>query len=798
MPRIPSAVLATTVALTTSVLLIPGASAAEHTDTVNLPLTCQAAPKGYDSQDFTTGEDGVTVTVTTPDDVRVGDEFTATIEIKPVDIRAKLSKVYGFQPKLTETSRIKMDLAIPEGLSYVGGELDEKDANLKGFEFIRVNESGDADPEGRILRLVGADGATIGNGPNSSGDRSGGVSHAVRNDRINMRFPVLKITLRADEVGPAALGVRTADTAGEYAQDTNFLTMLAKVDAPFVGTVWAPTRCTPRVERSAALAPQATAITTVNVTAAVPAAETSLTFDTTEVEAGTATPVTVRLSPADAAGTVTFSGGGAEDTVDVVSGTATGTLTLPTVGDHEVTAVFTPENSRSHTPSRATTSISAVGRNPGMTATVPSSARANTPITVTASLDPDATGTVTFAIAGASVDAPVTDGRATASIPVPEATGVQTLTADFVPTPGSLFTTASARGSVTVTDASFTLLSLSGPEDTVRPGESATITVTLQPVEDTTSAEGTVTLTADGISTTRTVVDNSATFEFTPDRAGTFPVEAAFTPSDDTQTPATATMTVKVTDITAPTLSVEAPGTVHPFRETPFTVSVTPSTTGSLEATVEGRRTTVPVENGTATVPLTFTRTGTAPVTLTFTPSDPAAAAPVTDTIGVTVTDPAYASATLEVTAPETVAADTPLPLTVEVTPDTGTSADVTGTLTFTIDGDPVVDAAGAPVTMPVTRGRSAVNLSFTHGGEHTVGITFTGADDVHATATHTVTVTGGTQNPGAGSSGVALSQGSSADGAGGTGIFAALLSLLTPLWTWLKGLFSFLPGGSS
>ena len=794
MSRFSRIATATTVCLVGSLLLVPGAAAAEHTVSTNIPLTCKATPSKFaDPQDFSTGDDGVSVDITAPETVGVGEDFTVELAIKPVQINVG-GLSYG--ARIESVSRIKLDLAIPAGLTYVDSSLDNSGSNLAGFAVKRINESGTEDPNGGLLRISSADNATVGNGPNTSGTAAGGVTHIVQNDRLNMKFPVVALKFRATTPGAADLGVRTGGNAANYGADENFLTMLAKIKAPLIGTLWAPTRCTPREDKDAPLAPQASALASVQVVDNGPAAETGLTVSAPDATAGVPSTVTARVNPPDAAGTVSFSSGDTTVEATVNDGTATAELTFPSIGVHELRTTFTPAKTHLFAPSTSTTQVQVAGRDAQFAVTVPDTARADSTLAVRATTNAAAAGTVTFRLGdGDPVTVPVTNGRTSASLTVPSTPGQSELTATFTPAEGSLFAGAEKRTDITVSSGASTVLTLEGPQDTVRPGEVVTVTAGLQPAAETTVADGTVVFSTDGRTVAVPVTDNSAAFTFVPDREGSFTISARYTPADASQTPATADITVTAAS-TPTSLELNVPDRVLPFEETVFGVSVTPAADGTLTATHGGRSTTVPVTAGTAVLPMTFYRSGAQQLTLNFVPSGGSPARAVSRNVDVEVSAPSFESATVAIAADSTVTAGTPLPLAVTVNPDRGTTRAVSGSLSFAVDGETLVGTDGEPVTMQVSNGTATVSLTFAHGGERTVTVTFTGDGGVTATGTHTVTVTGGKQAPG-GSSDIGISSGTNT-GSAGTNPFASLVALLAPLWTWLNNIFIKLLGGSS
>ncbi|MBI9001717.1 Ig-like domain-containing protein [Corynebacterium sp. CCM 9185] len=794
MSRFSRIATATTVSLVGSLLLVPGAVAADHTVSTNIPLTCKATPNKFaDPQDFSTGDDGVSVDITTPDTVGVGEDFTVRLAIRPVQINVG---GLSFGAKIENVSRIKLDVAIPEGLTYLDSSLDNSAANLDGFTVKRINESGNDDPNGGLLRITSTDNATVGNGPNTSGTTAGGVTHVVRNDKLNMKFPVVELKFRAESLGAAALGVRTAGNAGNYGADENFLTMLAKITAPFVGTLWAPTQCTPRADKDAPLAQQASALATVRVVDSGPATETGLIVTAADATAGVPSAITAQVSPVEATGTVAFTSGDTTVKATVKNGSAAAELIFPSVGTHELHTTFTPDKAYLFTPSTSTTQVQVKGQDALFVVAAPGTARANSMLAVRATTNAAATGTVTFRLGdGDPIVVPVKNGRTSASLTVPSAPGQSELTATFTPAEGSLFAGAEERTTITVSSSTSTVLTLEGPQNTVRPGEEVTVRAELQPTADSTVADGTVVFSTDGKTVTVPVSDNSAAFTFVPDREGSFSISAKYTPVDASQTPATADITVTAAS-TSTSLALNVPEQVLPFEAATFGVTVSPAADGTLTATHGGRSTTVPVTAGTAVLPMTFARSGAQQVTLSFVPAGDSPARATTRSFDVEVTAVTFESATVAIAAESSVTAGTPLPLAITVNPDQGTTRAVSGSLSFFVDGEPLVGTDGESVTMPVSGGQAAVNLTFAHGGERTVTVTFTGDNGVTASGTHTVTVTGGKQAPG-GSSDIGISSGTHTDSAG-TNPFASLLALLTPLWTWLNNIFTKFLGGSS
>ncbi len=726
-------------------VVLPMAIADEVTNTASMSLTCKATPSTSAAGPQVFSAEDVSVNVTAPTDVEIGEEFSTTYSIDPVSVEVPSLPLGA---RLESASRLKLDFALPEGVTFTGAEIDESDANLKGFRVLQVNESGNVDPNGRILRLTSADNATIGNGPNSSKNSHGGIRYDITGSHIDLRFPVIQLKLRADAEGDKNFGVRTAGAAGNFGADENFLTMNAQTSRiPFVGQVWAPTQCSPRASETAPIDPRATRLATVKVNPKPAAVDTSLELgEVTEALAGAPVPLTATVAPTDAAGTVTFSSGEhSTGPVEVVDGTATGELTFPEAGDYEVTASFTPANAEAHTASSATRTVTVAGRSANLAVTAAESAPARGHVEATATVEPGATGTVAFRIGeGAEVTADVVEGTATASVPTGTAVGAQTLTAEYRPTTGSPFAPAKATTDVEVTAVTDTTLELDGLDNPVHPGESVTLTARITPAENTDVAAGEVIFTVEGRDVSVDVADNVASLEVIPDRGGEFPVKARFVPADDTQTPAEAEGTLRVVAAGDTVITAQAPTDVEPMVEAPTTVTVDPAAAGVVTATVDGRKITADVDaaTGTATLPLVFPREGDYTVPVEFTPADPRTAKAARTSIDVTVTAPAYDSVTVDLVGPDTGVIGEQQTFRATVTPNTGDKSAVSGFLTLTNNGKPVMKD-GAEVRIPVVRGIADFDMVWPTPGVKTLEGTFVGTEGKALGAgTATVTIT--------------------------------------------------------
>ena len=262
-----------------------------------MSLTCKATSSTSLASPQVFSAEDVSVNVTAPTDVGIGEEFSTTYSIDPVSVAVPSLPMSA---RLESASRLKLDFALPEGVTFTGAEIDESDANLKGFRVPQVNEAGNVDPNGRILRLTSADNATIGNGPNSSKNSHGSIRYDITGSHIDLRFPVIQLKLRADTEGDKNFGA-----------DENSLTMNAQPSSiDFIGRGRAPPQCSPRPSETAPIGPRSTQLAPVKVNPKPAAADTSLQLgEVTEALVGTPVPLTAAVAPADAPGTVTFSSG---------------------------------------------------------------------------------------------------------------------------------------------------------------------------------------------------------------------------------------------------------------------------------------------------------------------------------------------------------------------------------------------------------------------------------------------------------------------------------------------------------
>lgn len=627
------------VLLISGAVVLPQAMAANKTATMSVTCTASDIPL-IGSTDFSAGD--VNINVEAPEKVTVGEEFETTFSIDPV--KADLSGL-PMGATITEAWRLKLDLQLPPNLTNVTTSIDESNANLKGIKALKVNDSGNVDPNGEFIRLTSADNATIGNGPNSK-SAPGGVSYRPSGKTLELSFPTITLKATATAPGNLDFGVRTKGQAGSHNNDQNFLTLGASVKVSvFKPNVTA--RCSPRTAADAPLDERASRLISIEAEDQKPAQDTSVALTAPEATAGKPTELTATVSPAEATGTVVFkSGSMTSAAIEVENGKATTQMTFPEAGTHPVTATFTPADAAKFNASSGQQDITVEGQDAGLQLQAPDTVNAaDGTVDVTAKVDANAEGTVEFSLGdGSVVSQKVTNGEATASLPIGDATGASELKAVFKPATGSPFKTATATKNVTIEAAAHTTMALTA-EGEATVGQPATVVAHITPSEGTTEAKGEVTFTYDGAENKVEVQDNKAVLELTPETAGELVITANYAPVDRTQSAATAETTLTVAEKVDPqasvSLNVALPGSIEKGKPVDATVTVTPdNATGTVSTMVEGKKVEAEVVNGTATLPLTFTETGAKRLTFTFTPTDAKKFTDASNSADITVTDP--------------------------------------------------------------------------------------------------------------------------------------------------------------
>lgn len=127
-------------------VVLPMAIADEVTNTASMSLTCKATPSTSLVGPQVFSADDVSVNVTSPEDVEIGEDFSTTFTIDPVNVAMPDLPV----GELRSASRLKLDFVLPEGVTFTGADIDESNSNLSGFHVLPVNESGNIDPNGRV------------------------------------------------------------------------------------------------------------------------------------------------------------------------------------------------------------------------------------------------------------------------------------------------------------------------------------------------------------------------------------------------------------------------------------------------------------------------------------------------------------------------------------------------------------------------------------------------------------------------------------------------------------------------
>ena len=313
--------------------------------------------------------------------------------------------------------------------------------------------------------------------------------------------------------------------------------------------------------------PTSTTTSTVAVSPVSPAA------------AGTQETLTASVTPSGAAGSVSFTDGGAAltGTVTFTGGTATLMTTLPS-GSHTLSASFTPTDATAFGPSSSATgtayTVNAAASSPTSTTTSTvavspmSPAAAGTQETLTASVTPSgAAGSVSFTDGGAALTGTVTFTGGTATLMTTLPSGSHTLSASFTPTDatafgpsssatGTAYTVNAAAPSPTSTTTSTVAVS---PMSPAAAGTQETLTASVTP----SGAAGSVSFTDGGAALTGTVTFTGGTATLmTTLPSGSHTLSASFTPTD-------ATAFGPSSSATGTAYTVNAASTAPPFEPDP-------------------------------------------------------------------------------------------------------------------------------------------------------------------------------------------------------------------------------------
>lgn len=324
------------------------------------------------------------------------------------------------------------------------------------------------------------------------------------------------------------------------------------------------------------------------------------------------------------AGQVRFTVGSETALVDVSDRVASWTLPAQAVGEGTVTAEFLPARPLELRPSTGRASFSVVAPAPVRTAMALSLASGRVAVgeTTTATATVTATtgspvGKVVFEVDGGTIEVPLTNGRATATIPDTLPVGVHPVTARFVPADPAAFAPSEATPRpVVVTDvdsgAQSTQTVVALPAGTLPLGNPGQVRVSV--VAESSTAEGSVRLAVDGVRGPATdLVNGTASIALSSTlAAGTHTVVAEFQPRDASQhAPSTSSARTFVvagpaalTTLTSLTLTPDVVEVGAPATATARVVAAAGTPAGSVEFGVAGRVLPAVLEGGSATVEL--------------------------------------------------------------------------------------------------------------------------------------------------------------------------------------------------
>lgn len=318
------------------------ASAAEPvpptTTTTDFAVLCRAVPSAY-ADPAVAGKD-VSVKVIAPSEVAPGQAFDAVIDAGSIAMPNSVSIA-----SVQQISRAKLDLLVPDNAELLSAEVADPGNVTAGTtaSVTRVDASGNPSASGSILRLSGGN-ATIGNGPSSSTTSAGGLAIKAQSGAETLvTFPKIKLRLKALDEGSVDIRLRTGGAADIFGSPESFLTFLPQLSAFLIGTIWAPTSCSPRDTEGGSLNAGAGALATVSVRG-----EEVTTVDPTvrlvvpeEIVADEPASFHVEVTPETATGKVRYLVDGAVVAeVPVTRGLAYVDLTFSRPGSKNITAVF--------------------------------------------------------------------------------------------------------------------------------------------------------------------------------------------------------------------------------------------------------------------------------------------------------------------------------------------------------------------------------------------------------------------------------------------------------------------------
>ncbi|MDH6679444.1 hypothetical protein M2284_003666 [Rhodococcus sp. LBL1] len=288
------------------------------------------------------------VTVEAPDTVEPGQQFTYRIQTGPQSYPATSSRATTIS-----VSRLKNDFEIPANAVFVGATVVAGTGiNLENVapNVLRVDDNGVVkDASGGVLRLSGNN-EVIGNSPSSNTDSEGGILVPKNSKNLDgstnpngdtwFQMPAVEVTMTAGQSGVITPKLRTAGAAGDFDNDANFNTSLAK--ASLFGTHWAATRCSPRDTPNGPLNGGAGPLATITISSPTNVKTSTVVSAPESVRTGAPVTLSATVSPTPGGGTVQFQIDGVDldGPVSVVDGQASVSHTFADAGEHKIGAVY--------------------------------------------------------------------------------------------------------------------------------------------------------------------------------------------------------------------------------------------------------------------------------------------------------------------------------------------------------------------------------------------------------------------------------------------------------------------------
>ncbi|MGW5074181.1 Ig-like domain-containing protein [Rhodococcus sp. NPDC004095] len=227
--------------------LLCASPASAATNTVEFAGACQARAilTQHMSQPLGMG-------ITAPDSAKVGETFSYTLQptVSSLPDKESIATTIDIQ-------RLKIDWDLPSNAEFVSATVvpgTGKGISGVAPTVIRVNDAGEPDAAGTILRLSG-DNETVANGPKSSTNTPGGIAvektktdldgNPTADGSTKFQLPAVEVTVTALAEGVIAPTVRVSGDSANYNSDKNYDTFLARANA-LGSTQNAPTFCTPK------------------------------------------------------------------------------------------------------------------------------------------------------------------------------------------------------------------------------------------------------------------------------------------------------------------------------------------------------------------------------------------------------------------------------------------------------------------------------------------------------------------------------------------------------------------------